>query len=58
MHFAARKICVCNYRILEVLASKILVQPVLEALEGSGKARGTMSNEGDSIPWVVHVERK
>jgi len=30
----------------------------MEALEGSGKARGTVSSEGGFIPWVVKVEGK
>jgi hypothetical protein len=38
MCFAAGRNHVCNCRILEVPTSRFLVQPVLEALEGSGKA--------------------
>jgi hypothetical protein len=40
----------CSCRILEVPTSKILVQPMLESLEGSGKSQGTMSSEGGFNP--------
>jgi hypothetical protein len=36
----------CNRIICEVPTIRILVQTVLEALEVSGKARGTVSTEG------------
>jgi hypothetical protein len=40
----------CNYRIPEVPTTRFPVQPVLKALEGSGKSQGTMSSEGGFHP--------
>jgi hypothetical protein len=48
----------CNYRIPEVPIEIFPIQPVLEALEGSGKARGAVSSEGRSHPWNVQVVGK
>jgi hypothetical protein len=40
----------CGCRILEVPIEMFLVQPVLESLEGSGKAQGTVNDE-----WGFHL---
>jgi hypothetical protein len=50
MRFATRKIHICSYKISEVPTSRFHVQLVMEALEGSVKARGTVSSEGGFHP--------
>jgi hypothetical protein len=48
----------CSCRIPEVPASRIIFQPVLEAMEVSGENRETMRNEVGFYPLVVQVEGK
>jgi hypothetical protein len=40
----------CNCRIPEVPTSQFPIYFVLKSLEGSGKARGTVNNEGEFHP--------